>query len=50
MEIFKIILQLLMVVLIIGTIKRIKDNDLKYKIESYILSVIIYTVVIMLLF
>lgn len=50
MEIFKIILQLLMVVLIIGTIKRIKDNDLKYKIESYILSIIIYTVVIMLLF
>lgn len=50
MEIFKIIIQVIMVLLIIGTIKMIRDNNLKYKIESYILSIIIYTVIIMLLF
>lgn len=50
MEIFKIIIQVIMVLLIIGTIKKIKNNNLKYKIESYILSIVIYTIIIMLLF
>lgn len=50
MGIFKIIIQVIMVLLIIGTIKMIKDNNLKYRIESYILSIVIYTIIIMLLF
>lgn len=50
MGIFKIIIQVIMVLLIIGTIKMIKDNNIKYRIESYILSIVIYTIIIMLLF
>lgn len=49
MEIFKIIILILLILLIIGTIKTIKENNLKYKIESYILSIILYVVIIMLL-
>lgn len=46
----KTIIQVFMSLLIIATIKKIKDNDLKYKIESYIISIVIYTIIIMLLF
>lgn len=50
MEIFKAIIQIIMFLLIIGTIKIIKNDNLKYKIESYIISIVIYTIIIMLLF
>ena len=46
----KIIIQIFMLLLIIGTIKVIKENNLKCKIESYILSIILYTIILMLLF
>ena len=45
----KIFLQIILVLLIIGTIKIIKQNRLKYKIESYLISIVIYTILIMLL-
>ncbi|MCI7554461.1 MAG: hypothetical protein MST00_03425 [Tenericutes bacterium] len=46
----KIVLQILLVLLIIGTIKDIKKGNLRYGIESYILSIIIYTILIIILF
>ena len=46
----KMIIQLLMIFMIIGTISMIKKNNLKYPVESYILSIVIYTIIIMLLF
>ena len=49
-DIVRIIIQVSMVLLILGTIKIIKGNKLKYSIESYIISIIIYTIIIMLLF
>lgn len=50
MGIFKVIIQIIIFLLIIGTIKTIKEDNLKYKIENYIISIVIYTVIIMLLF
>lgn len=50
MGIFKVIIQIIMFLLIIGTIKLIKNNNMKYKIENYIISIVIYIVIIMLLF
>ena len=50
MGIFKVVIQIIMFLLIIGTIKIIKKDNLKYKIENYIISIVIYTVIIMLLF
>ena len=50
MGIFKVIIQIIMFLLIIGTIKIIKKDNLKYKIENYIISIVIYTAIIMLLF
>ena len=50
MGIFKLIIQIIMFLLIIGTIKIIKKDNLKYKIENYIISIVIYIVIIMLLF
>ncbi|MCM1052461.1 MAG: hypothetical protein NC483_00565 [Ruminococcus sp.] len=46
----KILIQIFLTILIIATIKLIKDNKIKYPIESYIISIVIYTIVIMLLF
>ena len=46
----KTVLQILLVLLIIGTIKDIKKGNLRYGVESYILSIIIYTVLIMIMF
>lgn len=46
----KIILQIILGLMILGTIKMIKENKIKYSIESYIISIIIYTIIIMLLF
>lgn len=46
----KIIVQIVFSFLILGSIKMIKDNKLKYPVESYIISIIIYTIIIMLLF
>lgn len=46
----KTIIQIIMLLLIFGTIKMIKDSKIKYRIESYIISIVIYTVIIMLLF
>jgi len=50
MGIFKTIIQIIMFLLITKTNEKIKNNDLKYGIESYILSIVIYTIIIMLLF
>lgn len=46
----KIFLQVILGLMILGTIKMIKDNKIKYSIESYIISIVIYTIIIMLLF
>lgn len=46
----KIIIQIVLLLMILGTIKTIKDNKMKCRIESYIVSIVIYTVIIMLLF
>lgn len=49
-NILKIAIQVFLVILILGTIKLIKTNKMKYSIEHYIISIIIYTIIIMLLF
>ena len=46
----KIITQLFMVLMILKTINIIKKNEIKLRIENYIISIVIYTIVIMLLF
>lgn len=46
----KIILQLILIGMIAMTIRDIKKGNLKFGIESYIISIIIYTILIMLLF
>lgn len=46
----KLFLQIILSFMILATIKIIKDNKMKVKIESYILSIVIYTIIIMLLF
>ena len=46
----KIIIQIIMVLMILGTIKLIKENKMVVPIENYIISIVIYTIVIMFLF
>ncbi len=46
----RIIIQIILGLMILGTIKMIKENKLKYSIENYIISIVIYTVIIVLLF
>ena len=46
----KIITQLFMTLMILKTINIIKKNEIKLGIENYIISIVIYTIVIMLLF
>ena len=50
MEILKMIIQIILVLITLATIKLIKNNELKYRVESYIYSIIIYVVLIILLF
>lgn len=45
-----ILIQILFAILIIATIKTIKNGKIKYPIESYLISIVIYTIIIMLLF
>lgn len=47
---FKIIIQLFMVLMILKTIDIIKKNEIKVEIENYIISIVIYTIIIMSLF
>lgn len=44
------IIQIVLVLMILGTIKKIKDNKLKHQIEYYVASIVIYTIIIMFLF
>lgn len=46
----KIIIRIILALMILGTIKMIKKGKLIVPIENYIISIVIYTVIIMLLF
>ena len=46
----KYAIQLLMILMIFQTIAKIKHNKLKYKLENYLISMIIYVIIVMLLF
>lgn len=49
MAILKILLQLILVLFIIATIKMLKDHNRKYSIESYLISILIYMILIIIL-